>query len=296
MALAHAGRHGRRVERREVPFHHRLISKDGQAGIAVAGKMRAVAALYQAVEGEGRPVVLLHAGGLDSRMFEPDVPELARSARVLRYDRSGSGRSPASRGAVDRVEELRTVTTMAFGQRPAVLVGCSFGGQLAVDFALRHPALVAGLLLIGSGLSGAEIADDRRARMAKLAAAAGRGGDTLADTWLHDPHLAPHGFSGATTELVRTMLRENADLFVAPPVSVAPRPALGQLDRLAAPGQVLVGEHDDPDNLAIARVITRAAPLLQLHLVHGAGHLPMLERAAWLPQALATLLPQLETA
>jgi 3-oxoadipate enol-lactonase len=113
-----------------------------------------VASLYWTVDGDGRPVVLLHAGGLDSRMFEPDAPELARSARVLRYDRSGSGRSPSSNGAVDRVEELRMVSTTAFGERPAVLVGSSFGGQLAVDFALAHPALVAGLLLVAPGLSG----------------------------------------------------------------------------------------------------------------------------------------------
>jgi pimeloyl-ACP methyl ester carboxylesterase len=184
---------------------------------------------------------------------------------------------------------------MAFGERPAVLVGCSLGGQLGVDIALRHPALVAGLLLVGPGLSGAEVSDDRRARTASLVAAAGRGGDALGDAWLRDSHLAPHGLSGATTELVRTMLRDNVGLFLAPPASVAPPPALGRLDRLAAPGHVLVGEHDDPDNHAIARAISRAAQALQLHLVPGAGHFPMLERVGWLPQALATLLPQLET-
>jgi 3-oxoadipate enol-lactonase len=254
-----------------------------------------VALLYWTVEGDGPPVVLLHAGGLDSRMFERDLSELVRLARVLRYDRSGSGRSPAWNGPVDRVEELRVLRTLAFGERPAVLVGCSLGGQLAVDFALEYPALVAGLLLVGPGLSGAEVSDDTRARMATLVAAAEQGGDELADAWLRDPHLAPHGLSSEATELVRTMLRDNVGLFLAPPASVVPRPALGRLDRLTSPGHVLIGEHDDPDNHAIARVITRAAPALQLHVVPGAGHFPMLERVGWLPQALRTLLPQLET-
>jgi pimeloyl-ACP methyl ester carboxylesterase len=168
-----------------------------------------------------------------------------------------------------------------------VLVGCSSGGQLAIDFALRHPARVAGLLLVGPGLSGAEISDDRRTRMATLAAAAARGGDALADAWLRDPHLAPHGLPAVTAALVRTMLHDNADLFVAPPASVAPPPALAQLHCLAAPGHVFVGEHDDPDNHAVARTIASAAPKLQLHVVPGAGHLPLLERAGWLPEALA---------
>jgi 3-oxoadipate enol-lactonase len=251
--------------------------------------MSPVTPIYRDVVGAGPRVVLLHAGGLDSRMFEADTPELARSARVLRYDRSGSGRSPAADAPVDRVEELRS----AMDERAAALVGCSYGGQLAIDFALRYPALVAGLLLVGPGLSGAEISADRHARMARLVAAAGRGGDALADAWLQDPHLAPRGFPRATTELVREMLRDNADRFRAPSGSVAPRPALGRLGGLAAPGRVYVGEHDDRDNHAVARTIADAAPAVQLHIVPGAGHLPLLERAGWLPQVVAGLLAEL---
>jgi pimeloyl-ACP methyl ester carboxylesterase len=169
--------------------------RDGQlCDRAPAAALLAMASLYWTVEGDGPSVVLLDAGGLDSRMFERDMSELALSARVLRYDRSGSGRSPAWNGPVDRVEELRMVRAMAFGERPAVLVGCSLGGQLGVDFALSYPALVVGLLLVGPGLSGAEVSDDRRARMASPVAAAGQGGDELTDAWPRDSHLAPHGF------------------------------------------------------------------------------------------------------
>jgi pimeloyl-ACP methyl ester carboxylesterase len=122
-----------------------------------------VAPLHRTLQGEGHPVVLLHAGGLDSRMFEHDMPELEKAAAVLRYDRSGSGRSPPATGPVDRVEELRTVSGEAFDGRPCVLVGSSHGGQLAIDFALTHPALVAGLVLIGPGLSGHRDSERRRA-------------------------------------------------------------------------------------------------------------------------------------
>ena len=249
-----------------------------------------MAALWWTVDGRGPAVILLHPGGLDSRTFDQDLPALTRSAGVLRYDRSGSGRSRRSTGAVDRVEELRTVGVAAFGGRPVVLVGSSFGGQLAVDFALAHPGLVTGLLLIAPGLSGVAVSPARQARMARLVAAARRGGDRLTDAWLSDRHLAPNGFSDTTTDLVRAMLRDNARLFVDPPASVAPGDARRRLGELAAPGHVVVGEHDDRDAHAIARRLARDARSLRLQVVAGAGHYPMLERPGWLPEALTRLL------
>jgi 3-oxoadipate enol-lactonase len=250
--------------------------------------------LYCALDGSGSAIVLLHAGGLDSRMFDADAPSLARLGRVLRYDRSGSGRSPASDRAVDRVAELRVAATSAFGNRPVVLVGSSSGGQLAVDFALAHPRLVAGLVLVGPGLSGAQVSPQRRARMSALAAAARQGGEQLADAWLKDPHLAPYGLPIQTAGLVRTMLRDNAALFVEPSTSVAPGTVLDRLSQLVAPGHVLVGEHDDADNHAMARTLAHDAPALELQVIPGFGHFPMLEHVGWLPRALSKLLEKLD--
>ena len=239
---------------------------------------------------EAPGVVLLHAGGLDVRMFDADMPALSRLGRVVRYHRSGSA-SAAGDVIIDRVGELLAVIDRAC-RGPVVLVGSSFGGQLAVDFALRHADRVAALLLVGPGLTGHVDSEERRARMARLAEAAGRGSDQLASAWLADRHLAPHGFPAAITRLVREMLRDNAPLFLAPPMTVPLPSALPRLGRLGALGRVYVGELDDADNRQIAETLVRAAPELELRVVRGAGHLPMLERVGWLPQALAALLDE----
>jgi pimeloyl-ACP methyl ester carboxylesterase len=68
-------------------------------------------------------------------MLDHDIPALTGVARVLRSDRSGSGRSSSAAGAVDRVRELHDVATGTFGERPVLLVGSSFGDQLAIDCA-----------------------------------------------------------------------------------------------------------------------------------------------------------------
>jgi 3-oxoadipate enol-lactonase len=246
--------------------------------------------LHRTLRGEGRPVVLLHAGGLDSRMFEHDMPKLEKVAAVLRYDRSGSGRSPAATGPIDRVEELRTVSNEAFAGRPCALVGSSYGGQLAIDFALAHPTLVAGLMLIGPGLTGHQDSDQRCVRMEALAAAAQRGGSALAELWLNDPHLCPHGLPRPVEQQVRDMLQDNAGIFVSPPPSVGAGPAVGRLGGLDARCQVFVGEYDDSDNLAIAHTLRATVEGATLDIVSRAGHFPMLERAGWLPQILTAFL------
>lgn len=247
-------------------------------------------------DGESRrapAVVLLHAGGLDARMFDTDMSALSRLGRVVRYDRRGRGAPEAGNVAIDHIAELRGVIDRECDGR-AVLVGSSFGGQLAVDFALAHGERVAALLLVGPGLTGHIESQERRARMARLAAAARHGRDQLARAWLEDRHLAPHGYPAAITRLVCDMLRDNAPLFLAPLRTVPVPPALPRLGRLKVPGRVYVGELDDADNQQIAQALAHAAPALELHMVRAAGHFPMLERVGWLPHALAALLDELD--
>ena len=237
-------------------------------------------------------VVLLHAGGLDARMFDADMSALSRLGHVVRHDRRGRG-TEASNVATDHIAQLRALIDRECSGR-ALLVGSSFGGQLAVDFALAHRERVTALLLVGPGLTGHLESPRRRARMARLAAAAARHGrDGLVRAWLEDRHLAPHGFPAAITRSVSDMLRDSAPLFLAPPQSAPLPTALPRLGRLKPPGRVYVGELDDTDNHEIAQTLTDGAQALELHIVRAAGHFPMLERVGLLPKALAALLDEL---
>lgn len=126
--------------------------------------------------------------------------------------------------------------------------------------------------------------------MEALAAAAQRGGSALAELWLNDPHLCPHGFPTPIEQQVRGMLQDNAGLFVSPPPSVGAGLAVGRLGELAARCQVFVGEYDDSDNLAIAHTLRETVESATSDIVSRAGHFPMLERVGWLPQILTAFL------
>lgn len=103
------------------------------------------------VRGNGTPVVILESGMGEGREYWDAVQDsLSRFVRVLSYSRSGLGASEYSRrtGAVDAVEELRTLLTRLQIHPPFVLVGHSIGAWYVRTFAAQHPDEVAGLVLV----------------------------------------------------------------------------------------------------------------------------------------------------
>ncbi|CAM5593670.1 2-succinyl-6-hydroxy-2,4-cyclohexadiene-1-carboxylate synthase [Streptomyces violaceorubidus] len=91
--------------------------------------------------GAGDPVVLLHSGFTDHRVFDAQIPALARQYRVIAPDVRGHGASANAtrpfRWADDLAALLRHLDT-----GPAVLVGVSMGGAIATDTVLEYPELV----------------------------------------------------------------------------------------------------------------------------------------------------------
>ncbi|HKE51495.1 MAG TPA: alpha/beta hydrolase, partial [Actinomycetes bacterium] len=109
--------------------------------------------------GSGTPVMLLHAGVGDSRMWDPVVERLRDRYRLLRYDARGYGRTPAPTAPFSMLGDLLAVLDY-FGLDRVHLVGCSMGGQISMDCAIAHPDRVRTLTLLAPGLSGYEWPDD----------------------------------------------------------------------------------------------------------------------------------------
>jgi pimeloyl-ACP methyl ester carboxylesterase len=113
--------------------------------------------LFAVSEGNGPPIVLLHAGVVDSRVWEPFVPLLTGAGyRAIRYDARGFGRSTTEDVEYTRKDDLLAVMD-AFGVELAALVGNSQGGQIALDLAVSHPERAAALVQLASGIGGLEV-------------------------------------------------------------------------------------------------------------------------------------------
>jgi pimeloyl-ACP methyl ester carboxylesterase len=109
--------------------------------------------LYYETAGLGRPLVMIHAAFLDSRMWDGQFKAFARKYKVIRYDVRGFGRSSRPTETYSDAEDLlKLVEHLKI--RDACLLGVSNGGRIALDFVTALPSSVKGLILVSPGIAG----------------------------------------------------------------------------------------------------------------------------------------------
>lgn len=106
--------------------------------------------LFCRTVGDGPPVVVLHGGpDFDHSYLLPELNRLADSARLVYYDQRGRGRSPGEPSEIGIASEVEDVDGVRreYGLDSVALLGHSWGGLLAMEYAVRHPDRVAHLIL-----------------------------------------------------------------------------------------------------------------------------------------------------
>ena len=250
-----------------------------------------VGPLHVEQAGAGPDVVLVHAGVADGRMWDSQWVDWAARRRVTRLDLRGFGRSDLPEGAFSHAGDVLAVLD-ALGIERAALVGASFGGRVALDFAASQPDRVPGLVLADAGLPdhawSAEIqafgaAEDEAIEAGDLDAAA----EVNVDFWLP-----------SASEPVRAAIREQQRNAYTLQVGRDDEEVLltddltARLQAVDVPTLVLVGDRDYADFHAIADRLAAELPDTRRATISGAGHLPSLEQ----PDAFdAAVLPFLDS-
>jgi pimeloyl-ACP methyl ester carboxylesterase len=169
----------------------------------------------------------------------------------------------------------------------ATLVGCSFGGAVALDTTLAYPDRVVALALFAPAVSGHPWSEEFR-QLAELQFAGideedldavGRAEFRL---WVVGPGRTPDDLDPAflqfAVELTRCAVDAEAALDAVPRVALEPA-AIGRLDEIQVPTLVAVGAADVAEMHRIADQITAAIPhARRLPDLPGAAHLLPLER------------------
>jgi pimeloyl-ACP methyl ester carboxylesterase len=233
-------------------------------------------------EGAGFPILLLHAGIADSRMWQPQVDAFAKHFDVIRPDMRGFGDSDLPVGpwsprddVLGLMDELRL--------KPAHLVGCSIGGSVAIDFAIDHPERISKLVLVGAGVSGAEQDPRHEGLYAEIVAADKRGDMNAVNEaemylWLDGPYRRRGYVAQPLRELFLDMNGRNlhADWARSPLQSLEP-PAANRLGEITAPTLVMVGDADLEPIRDTADMLAASISGARKAVIHDAAHLPNLE-------------------
>jgi 3-oxoadipate enol-lactonase len=252
---------------------------------------------WHEVSGSGSPLVLLHEGIADSRMWRHQLPVLEPEFTVVRIDQRGFGRSPLPTGRFSRVEDVVSVLD-ELGLERATVLGASLGGRVALELAGAHPDRVERLVLVAPGLGGHDWSEEvmRVFEEEEEALEAGdldRATELNVRLWVDGPRRGPDAVPADARDLVATMQREAFELPEPDPLpeSVWPEPAVdGRLGELAMPTLVVVGDEDVPDMLEIADRLAAEIPGARKVVLGDTAHMSPLERPQELNRVLLDFL------
>lgn len=241
------------------------------------------------VPASASPLVLLHGGAVDHRMWSPQQHAFPER-RVLAPDARGHGGSSDADRPYRLADDVVNLLD-ALGIGKAVLVGVSMGGGTAVDVALEHPSRVAGLVISGTGTSEPEFTDTWSIEAFTAWKQAEIDGD--ADGWVeafmrfaHGPHRDPEEIHPEVWQLVKLMaaqtlqhhLRLDAQGNPVPPTQPTPvTDTWARLSQVAVPVLALPGALDSSDHRALGRRLVDSVPTGDYQEIPGAAHYPNLE-------------------
>lgn len=228
--------------------------------------------LYYEEHGAGEPIVGVHGGGSSAAMWVDAAPELAKHGRTILYDRRGSFRSerpePYATNVLEQADDAAALID-ALVAAPALVIGRSYGGAIAVDLALRYPDRVRALVLLeGDVPSVSEKAAKEWAEL-EMRLLAERDPKRAAELLLRDV-LGDAGWEGVPDQ-VKEILTGNGPALVAEIRGGYPEVTVEQLGTIGQPTLFVGAEDSVFDYRETAAVLAAAMPSARIEWVEG-GH------------------------
>ncbi|GIK40348.1 MAG: hydrolase [Chloroflexota bacterium] len=243
--------------------------------------------LYYEVAGEGEPLVLSHAGFVDSRMWDDQWHDFSQHYRVIRFDMRGFGKSDPAEAPITRRDDLyHLLKQLNIGR--ATLLGCSMSGEIILDFALEHPEIVSALVVVSAVPSGFELRGEPPRYLMEMMAAIQQGDLALASElqnriWIDGPFRQPEQVDPLVRERAAEMNRialanQTMTKVDASPLNPLNPPAVQRLKEIRVPTLIIAGGLDHPEILRAAEVMTATIPGARKVIIPDCAHMPNMEK------------------
>lgn len=246
--------------------------------------------LYYEINGASDiPIVLVHGSWGDHHNWTTVVPALARSFRVLTFDRRGHSQSAREDAPGTLHDDVMDVAALveALEFAPTHIVGNSFGASITLRLACERPDLFKSLtahepplfgLLEGDAMLRAPLAamDQRVGAVAELL----RSGEINAGARLFVETIAfgPGAWDSLPERMRQTFISNALTWFDELQDPDWNRVDVDRLRRFTKPALLTRGDQSPPFFPAVVAQVARALPRASQHLFAGAGHVPHVEQ------------------
>ena len=258
--------------------------------------------IYYEIAGEGTTFVMIHAGVADNRQWNNEFAHFTQWHRVLRYDMRGYGNSEPVEGEFSHMSDLVSLLDQLKITDPLILMGCSMGGGLAMDFTLAQPSRVKALIIVGSGPSGLDLDVPEPEKFAEAEKAIEAGDlDLVAEIetqiWYDGLNRTPQQVNQTMRRLAYEMNRNALGLEARKLGKRLPNtqsPAANRLSELNIPVLVIVGAHDIPYILAAGDYMKENIQSSRKVMIEDAAHLSNMDQPAEFQGIVGSFLDELE--
>lgn len=244
------------------------------------------APLYYEVAGQGPALLLIHAGVADHTMWDQQFAIFAQQYQTIRYDLRSFGKSRLPAGPFANHEDPAALLRH-LGLKKAHVIGASYGGRIALDFALAHPAMLDSLILVAPDIGGYPPSEEIQ-RFGKAEELLLERGDLEAATelnlrmWVDGPLRRAEQVNAQVRQQVHDMQYQAFTAEIpegVEEIDLDP-PATERLAELHRPTLVIVGDLDVPQKLVAAqKLATQIAGARQV-IVPGVAHMVNMEQPA----------------
>lgn len=253
-----------------------------ESGFLKIGK----AEIYYERSGSGTPLIMIHAGVADSRQWNNEFLKFSENFQTIRYDMRGYGKSEPVDSAFSYLGDLAALIDALPIDPPFILMGCSMGGGISMDYALAYPEKVMALIMVGSGPSWLELDVKDPDKISEAVKAYEDGNlDLVAELetqiWFDGMDRTPDQVNMKMRQLVYEMNRTAIGHEVKQLGQRQPdtdKPAFNRLDEINIPLLIIVGSQDLPYFLAAADYMTERIDTAQIQIINDAAHLSNMDQ------------------
>jgi proline iminopeptidase len=250
--------------------------------------------------GRGRRCLVMHGGlGIDHSAYRPGLDVLGEALRLVYYDHrchGRSGRPPLSTLTLARLADDADDLRSHLGEQRIGVLGHSFGGFIAYEFAARYPDRLAFLIIVCSSPSvdySKEVAQivEARATPAMREVLALPPPTTSAEWAERNSVLLPlyfHHWDPSYGRALTERVTHNYEAAVAPGIDLSGWDRWHSLASIEVPTLIVVGRHDFIPHLPRAERAAKLIPKATLVVMENSGHYPWLEE----PDAFASVVRQ----